>query len=113
MSAAFRLFVILMLALTSQGLASARGQARAVSELVICAGATVTTLTVDADGKPVRRSDFCPDMAPQLLAAVALDAPMPTQRLTGARAVLATVAVAATGRDAPIAQARDPPQHLG
>lgn len=113
MSFAFRLFVILMLALTSQGLSSARGQARAVSELVICAGATITTVTVDADGKPVRRSDFCPDMASQLLAAVALDAPMPTHRLAGAWAVLARVDVAATGRDAPNAQARDPPPRLG
>ena len=77
MSAAFRLFLILMLALTSQGLAAARGQSRAVSELVICAGAAVITLSVDGDGKPVKRSDFCPDMAPQLLAAVGMPAPPP------------------------------------
>ena len=46
MRAACHLFVILMSARTSQGLASARGQPRAVSELVICAGATVTTLAL-------------------------------------------------------------------
>ncbi len=110
MSAVFRLFVILTLALTSQGLASTRGQPRAVSELVICAGATIATLTVDADGKPVTRRDFCPDMAPQLLAAVSLDVPQPRRSAAPQRAVLAMAPVSAPGRDAPVAQARDPPR---
>lgn len=113
MSAAFRLFLILMLALTSQGLAAARGQSRAVSELVICAGTAVITLSVDGDGKPVKRSDFCPDMAPQLLAAVGMPAPPPVPRSGMARAILSMPVTRITGRDAPQAQARDPPMVLG
>ena len=113
MRAAFRLFLILMLALTSQGLAAARGQPRAVSELVICAGAAVITLSVDRDGKPVTRSDFCPDMAPQLLAAASLDAPPPLLRKEASRAVLFQPVTRIAGRDAPSAQARDPPLALG
>lgn len=113
MSAAFRLFLILMLALTSQGLAAARGQPRAVSEMVICAGAAVITLSVDRDGKPVTRSDFCPDMAPQLLAAVNMSAPPPVLSDRMARAVLFMPVTRIAGRDAPSAQARDPPLALG
>jgi hypothetical protein len=113
MSAAFRLFLILMLALTSQGLAAARGQPRAVSELVICAGAAVITLSVDRDGQPVKHSDFCPDMAPQLLAGVSVDAPLPVVRAGAARAVLFMPVTRIAGRDAPSAQARDPPRALG
>ena len=113
MRALFRLFVILMLALTSQGLASARGPSRAVAELVICAGATVTTLTVDADGKPVTHHDFCPDMAPQLLAAIAPDGLLAVRSGAVARAFLPARPGLAMGRDAPGAQARDPPPGLG
>ncbi|NHF73707.1 hypothetical protein [Paracoccus xiamenensis] len=112
MYAAFRLFLIVMLALTSQGLASARGQPRAVSELVICAGATVITLSVDEQGRPVKHSDFCPDMAPHLLAAVSIDAPMPARQGAVVRAASAMQPGRARGRDAPVAQARDPPRHL-
>ena len=84
MSAAFRLFLILMLALTSQELAAARGQSRAVSELVICAGA-----------------------------AVGMPAPPPVPRSGMARAILSLPVTRITGRDAPQAQARDPPMVLG
>ncbi|MBA4492194.1 hypothetical protein [Paracoccus sp. S1E-3] len=113
MSAGFRLFLILILALTSQGLASARGQPRAVSELVICAGAAVITLRVDEDGKPVKRSDFCPDMAPQLLAAVGMDAPQPPARVWAAWSVPVAPVIGGAGRDAPSSQARDPPSAFG
>lgn len=109
MNAAFRLFLILMLALTSQGLAAARGQPRAVSELVICAGAAVITLGLDSQGKPVKHRDFCPDMAPQLLAAVGDGAPPPASRQGVTQAHLSDQVSRAVGRDAPAAQARDPP----
>ena len=113
MRAAFRLFLILMLALTSQGLAAARGQPRAVSELVICAGAAVITLGIDSQGKPVRHRDFCPDMAPQLLAAVAQSDPPPPFRQGVTRADLLAHVSRAAGRAAPAAQARDPPARFG
>lgn len=109
MSAVFRLFLIAMLALTSQGLASARGQPRALSELVICAGATVTTITVDERGQPAKRTDFCPDMASQLLAALILDAHAPDMARRLALLPPAIPALDARGREAPAAQARAPP----
>ena len=113
MRAAFRLFLIIMLALTSQGLAAARGQPRAVSELVICAGAAVVTLGFDSQGRPVKHRDFCPDMAPQLLAAVDHTASPPLSRQSAMPADASVQVSLAAGRDAPSGQARDPPQSVG
>lgn len=70
MTNALRLFLILALALTGQTLASARGQAQAAGEIVICAGTAVTTITVDRNGQPVKTTHICPDMALSLLAFV-------------------------------------------
>lgn len=68
---AIRIFLILALMLSAQALASARGQARIGDAIVICSGASVTTIIVDADGQPVEQTHFCPDMALSLMAAIA------------------------------------------
>ena len=72
MKPAFRLFWILILVLTGQTLASARGQAQIAGEMVLCAGEFTTVVTVDAQGNPVKRVTLCPDMAPSLMQAVAV-----------------------------------------
>ncbi|MFD1794644.1 hypothetical protein FQV27_06830 [Paracoccus aurantiacus] len=107
-----RLFLIAALVLTSQGVASARGQSRALSELVICAGATVTTIVVDENGQPARRTDFCPDIAPLLLAAVVFDTAFPAAPSSWAAAVPAMPVMSCAGLVAPRPCARAPPGHF-
>lgn len=110
MLTALRLFLILTLTLTGQTLASARGQAQAAGEIVICAGTVVTTITVDRNGQPVKTTHICPDMALSLLAFV----PAPEAEATPAaqaRVLRFTTAVTdATSRPAPAAIARGPPR---
>lgn len=76
MSRLLRLSLILLLALTSIALGHARGQSRIAGQVVLCAGGTVTTVTVDRDGVPVPVVHVCPDMALSVLAGLAPDAPV-------------------------------------
>ena len=109
MKPVFRLFLILLLVLTGQTLAAARGQAQIAGEMVLCAGEFTTVVTVDAQGNPVKRVTLCPDMAPSLMNAVAIASPFqPPAAMV--RAFVAGRTVTATHEGESISpQARDPP----
>lgn len=109
MSALFRIVMIAALLLASQGLASARGQARIAGEMVLCAGGELITVQIDENGRPVERIVICPDMALNLMAAVHSSAPQP--KLSETVIVLPRIIGAGrcNGSEAPIAQARAPP----
>lgn len=109
MSSALRLFLIVTLALTGQTMASARGQAQAAGEIVICAGTAVTTITVDRNGQPVKTTHICPDMALSLLAFV--PAPEAETARDGAARHLSFARVQQEGvsQTVPQAIARGPP----
>lgn len=63
------IFLVLTLVSGSVGMASARHQARGVDEIVICSGFGLVTITLDAEGKPVRSAPvLCPDCLPALAA---------------------------------------------
>ncbi len=55
-------FLLVALMLVS-GIAfgAARGQARIAGQLVICSGGAAVTVSVDAEGNPVREVRLCPD----------------------------------------------------
>ncbi|HMQ39832.1 MAG TPA: hypothetical protein PKC09_01045 [Paracoccus sp. (in: a-proteobacteria)] len=110
MTALLRAFLIVVLLLTSQGLAAARGQSRVAGEMVFCAGGELVTLLVDDRGEPVEHVMVCPDMALNLMSAIAVVTPQPV--LTESLLFLSAEAheSAPAGRDAPMAQARDPPR---
>jgi hypothetical protein len=55
------LFLVLVVVVTSQQLALARGQATAAGEMVLCVGGGMMTVAVDASGKPVGPAHVCPD----------------------------------------------------
>ncbi len=55
------LFLALVVVLTSQQLALARGQAMASGEMVLCVGGGLLTVAVDASGNPVGPAHVCPD----------------------------------------------------
>ncbi|MDJ0825661.1 MAG: hypothetical protein QNJ16_09170 [Rhodobacter sp.] len=65
----------LIVALTSSAMAVARGHGTAAGSIVICSGAGVVTLQVDANGDPVGPAHICPDCALHLLDATAPPAP--------------------------------------
>ncbi|MBZ4690620.1 MAG: hypothetical protein JG765_1871 [Cereibacter sp.] len=104
------LALVLALALTSLTMAVARGQAMPAGEMVICSGYGVTTVAVDAQGKPVGVLHPCPKCLSALslwLAPAApegLSAPPGQQRL---RKPVEALASAEHDPDAP--RARGPP----
>jgi len=56
------LFLSLLLAFTSLSFASARGQNPDLgTEIVICTGVGMTTITLGADGEPIETTHICPD----------------------------------------------------
>ncbi|MFP4274682.1 MAG: hypothetical protein ACLFRU_06615 [Paracoccaceae bacterium] len=69
------IMLAITLVLTAQSMAAARGQAVAVGEMVICTGAGVMSLPVDAEGNPTGPPHVCPDCTLSLF--VAEGAPMP------------------------------------
>lgn len=104
-----RLFLILLLVLTSQSLATARVQPRPAGEIVICAGGAITTIAIDQNGNPVEKVQFCPDMAFNVLAAVSSDAPPMLLGQTLFTLDRSFDGPVLPGRAAPAARARDPP----
>lgn len=70
--------MVLLLGYASVVLASARGQAPAVGELVICSGFGTHIVRVDAQGNPTGPAHVCPD---GLASFVSVDAPVPVQPL--------------------------------
>ena len=63
------LALALVLAASSVTMAVARGQTRVAGEVVICSGYGLTTISVDAAGRPVDSVHICPDMVLAMFAA--------------------------------------------
>lgn len=59
----FGIVLAVVLAVTSQSAAFARGQAGPAGTMVICRGLTVSTVLVDAHGQPMQVQHLCPDAA--------------------------------------------------
>ncbi|MBU2891171.1 DUF2946 family protein [Celeribacter halophilus] len=78
------LVVALLLVVTSQSMAVARGTMRdATGAVVICTGTGPLTVLTDADGQPVGPAHICPDCALSVIAglAEAFDLLPPAQRV--------------------------------
>lgn len=112
MTTSFRLILILLMVLTGQSLAAARGQAQIAGEVVLCAGEITRVVSVDAQGQPVQRVSICPDMALSLLNGFAV--PMGLGAPDPAAIALEPVAPQPVhhGIDRPASRARDPPLSL-
>jgi hypothetical protein len=78
----FTLWMALVLAMTSQSMAVARGAAAATGQMVICNGSGTMTVYTDAEGAPTMAPHICPDC----VANVAFSAPLrvikPPSRIT-------------------------------
>ncbi len=53
----------LLIGLTAQQMALARGQAMAAGQVVLCIGGQAVSVAVDDSGKPVGPAHICPDCA--------------------------------------------------
>ncbi|NIY77992.1 hypothetical protein HCZ23_00710 [Celeribacter sp. HF31] len=74
--------VALLLIVTSQSMAVARGTMRdATGAVVLCTGTGPITVLTDADGQPIGPTHICPDCALSVIAglAEAFDLPTPAQ----------------------------------
>ncbi|MGR3801879.1 hypothetical protein [Marinibacterium profundimaris] len=67
-----RLLLVLLLILTGQALAVARGAPLPTGQVELCTGTGPVMVFVDEDGQPVRAPHYCPEGVLSLLHAVAL-----------------------------------------
>lgn len=74
------LALCLLLALTSQSMAVARGAPGPTGQVVLCTGTGPVTILVGADGQPTGAVHICPDLALGLFAALDQTWPLPARR---------------------------------
>ena len=65
----------LLVALTAQNMAVARGQPQAAGQIELCADGRIVTVAVDRQGNPIGPPRICPDVALALMAALAVPEP--------------------------------------
>ena len=104
------LTLALLIAVTSQQMAMARGMAKdANGQVILCTGQGAVTVTLDAQGNPMGLVHICPDCALSLMTVV--DAPIDAQMQVIHIQILAHTLV--TALQTPVtptrAQARGPP----
>jgi hypothetical protein len=97
------------LAMTSVTAAVARGQGQGISELVICSGYGVVTITLDEKGNPTGPVHSCPVCLAAMGPALLPDAPQPHRPLSRAVGLERPMAQSGTGRSEPAPNARGPP----
>ncbi len=103
------LMLALVLALTGQSMAVARGMPDAAGRIVLCKGAGPITVLVDDEGQPVGPAHICPDCALSLFAMGAAVSEMPVRRLGKGVRLRPEAAVRMGALDGPVARARGPP----
>ncbi|MFC6584970.1 hypothetical protein [Sulfitobacter aestuariivivens] len=69
------LLLALMLAITSQSMAVARGASAASGQMVICTGTGPVAVFVDAQGQPTQAPHLCPDATLQVLTDLDMSGP--------------------------------------
>ena len=98
-----------LLILTGQGLAMARGSAGPVGQTVLCAGSGPVIVYLDADGNPTGPPHFCPDFALHVMAVALLPVQEMPPQWPHAAAPGLPAAKAGAGRALRSFHARAPP----
>lgn len=105
------LMMALLLILTGQGVAVARGTSMVPGQIVICSGGGPVMIDLDANGQPVGPPHFCPENALVLLSAVTLaPAPQPVPERMMRRVKPVSLALSLLSGHARLTSARDPPK---
>ncbi|MFC6686432.1 hypothetical protein [Jhaorihella thermophila] len=106
----FALALALLLVVTGQALAMARGNAGAAGQIVLCTGTGPVIVFVDEDGQPIQPPHYCPDFALHLIG----DAMLPPETAVPAQLRPAPMppepARFAVPRPLPAPNARGPPR---
>ena len=98
-----------ILAVTSLTMAVARGETRMGTEIVICTGYGITTVTVDEEGNPTGPVHLCPDMVLGMMAALDTPPPVFTRPEGRVERIEPVEPVQLRGTQVPQPRARDPP----
>ena len=104
--------LVLCLAVSSVGMAAARGMATPAGTMILCTGHGIVTVWVDDAGQPVETVHLCPDCALSLFAAVAPDAAPFGASPRWRRVHRAKAPQILTARSRHPAQARGPPRRF-
>lgn len=99
----------LLIVVTSQQLAIARGQPHAMGQVEICSGDGIIVMTLDADGNPVGPAHICPDAALNLITGFTFESPEITPVIHMRRAVYLAEFADQNSVIHTISSARDPP----
>lgn len=105
----FALALALLLVLTAQSMAVARGTPGAAGSIVLCTGTGPVTILTDAEGQPLAPAHVCPDCTLSLIATVAHIAPEASRPLGRAEALVLPPAITVLQRSVRPFSARDPP----
>ncbi|MGR3507073.1 MAG: hypothetical protein ACU0B7_14525 [Paracoccaceae bacterium] len=105
----FAIALALLLVLTAQSMAAARGMSGVSGSVVLCTGTGPVTILTDADGQPVGPAHICPDCTLSLIVALAGDAPLVLHPIGRAEALKAVGRSVLLHRIAQPFSARDPP----
>ena len=93
MRALFAYFLALTLTVTGFSFAQARGTAPEMgTDIVICSGVGLTTITIGPDGQPIEETHVCPEAASYFVA----DFSMPVMELPVSRLIARITPVTAT-----------------
>ncbi len=101
--------LVLLLLLTSLGMAVARGAPGASGRIELCTGTGPVMVDVDENGVPVGPPYICPDYALTLLAHVAAPDTVPLQVLRAPQLAYPPVSAPRSARLCPVRLARAPP----
>lgn len=103
------LLLALVLSVTAQSMAVARGGAPSTGVMVLCIAGTVQRVLVDDSGAPAAPRHICPDCALSLLLAVAETPPAALGRIWTRQAPARVLRQMAKGRRRAARLARGPP----
>ncbi|MBD3679347.1 MAG: hypothetical protein HUJ27_13245 [Rhodobacteraceae bacterium] len=98
------------LALTTVGMGGARGAMASTQSVVICAGGEPVRMLLDSHGQPVEPAPHCPDCVIGALAVAPAPAGAGQPEYLSSTLHVTLRQDGRTGRSAPIAVARGPPQ---
>ncbi|WP_088623510.1 hypothetical protein [Oceanicola sp. 22II-s10i] len=103
------LALALMMAVTAQAAAIARGMPGAAGYAELCTGTGPVMVAIDADGQPIGHAHLCPDNAFLILQAIALPPVLPVPVARIGRLERTPYSTSAHARLSPTAIARGPP----
>ena len=103
------LALALLLVLTAQSMAVARGMPGAAGSIVLCTGTGPVTILTDAEGQPLGPSHVCPDCTLSLIVGLDHPAPEASRPLGRDEALVLPTAITVLQPNVRPFSARDPP----